>query len=279
MNCQRLSSRRIAFALVVAVFIPLSAPRLTAAADTTTAPDKKASAAKLPAAKEVIANFVKAIGGKEAVLKTSSSHSVGKMEAALQGLSGPIETFSAKPNKMLQKLTIGGVGETSIGFDGQVGWSVDPMQGPTLLSGKMLDEIREQADFYGILHDEKNYTTMETTELTQFDNKECYKLKLIRASGHESAEYFDTKTGLLVGMSGAHETPLGSMPMTTVIGDYKEFEGIKVPTRLSQKVMGMEMVMTVTTCENNKVPDSVFELPAPIKALVAKQTENKPAEK
>src|SRR3712207_8571336 len=36
-------------------------------------------------------------------------------------------------------------GQMSSGYDGTVGWSVNPMQGPRLLEGKELEQLREDA--------------------------------------------------------------------------------------------------------------------------------------
>jgi hypothetical protein len=41
-------------------------------------------------------------------------------------------------------------------------------------------------------------------------------------------------------------------------------------TKTTQKIAGLQQVMTVETVEYNKVTDAEFELPAQIKALVAK---------
>lgn len=268
----------LSFILALAVMLPLlNSQRLVEAAEAAAVPSQ-APATRLPSAKEVLTRFVKAIGGADAVHKLNSSHSIGKVEAAKQAMTGTLEVFSARPNKLLQKMSIAGI-ESTVGYNGEVGWSIDPMQGPMLLQGKMLEEVREQADFYGILHDPKNYKSMETVQRTQFDNKDCYKLKLVRLSGNETTEYFDTKTGLLVGVVGMHESPMGAASATATVGNYKEFDGVKIPTRVSQQMMGVEMVVIVTSCENNQVSDSVFDLPPQIRALVVKQATNPPATK
>lgn len=223
---------------------------------------------KLPPAKEVIAKFVKAIGGKEAVLKQSSTHSLGKMEMPAQGLSGTLDSYAAKPNKVLVTMDITGIGKSMQGFDGKVGWSIDPAQGPMVLKDKALEQAKAEADFYAPLHDESSYTSMETVEATKFEGKDCYKLKLVRKNGHETIEFYDVKTALLNGTISTQESPMGSIPVTSVMGEYKDFGGVKSPTKISLKFGPAEIVLTITSVEINKVADSAFELPAPIKALV-----------
>jgi hypothetical protein len=235
------------------------------AADTST---KELKTAKLPPAREIVANYLKAIGGREAILKQTSHHSTGKMEMAAQGITGSLEVFAAKPNKVLVISKLPGIGEVRQGYDGKVGWSIDPMQGPMLLKDKALEQMREQADFYGSLHDEKAYSLMETADSTPFEGMDCYKLKLVKKTGADSEEYYDKKTGLLVGMTAKQDTPLGVIPVTSVLSDYREFDGVKVPTRISQKIMGIQQVMTIEKVEVNNLADSVFEVPDQIKTLL-----------
>jgi zinc protease len=238
-----------------------------APADPGPAVESKASA---PAAQEVIARFVREIGGKAALEKVQSQHMTGKFEMSAQGMNGTLEVFAKRPDKVLMKISLPGVGEMIQGFDGKVGWSLTPVTGPMLLEGKMLEQVREQANFDAVLHDASRFKSMQTAGQGQFDGKECYTLKLVKQSGQESTEYYDTKTGLLVGSSEVQETPLGSVPVTGVIGEYKKFGDILFATRLSEKMGPLTQVMTFQTMELNTVDDSVFELPEAIKALTKK---------
>jgi hypothetical protein len=66
---------------------------------------------------------------------------------------------------------------------------------------------------------------------------------------------------------------MGELPMEVSIADYKEFDGVLMPTKLTQKVAGQELTMTVQSVKvNQEIPPDRFELPAEIKTLL-----NKPA--
>jgi hypothetical protein len=231
---------------------------------------KAKAPAKLPPAKEVIDKFVTAIGGKEAFAKVTSQHAKGKFELAGQGISGNLEVFAKRPNKLLIKINIAAIGDILRGFDGEVGWSTDAAMGPALMKGKELDQTREQANFDHLLHDEKDIKSMETVEVTQFEGKECYKLKLVTKLNSEVTEYYDTKTGLQVGFVGTQESALGPLVVTSISSDYKKFGDVLFATRVVQKMGPLEQVMIINSFELNKVADSVFDLPAPIKALIKK---------
>jgi hypothetical protein len=226
--------------------------------------------AGLPSAQEVVAKFVKAIGGKAAFDKIKSQHIKGKFEMAGQGITGDLEVFAKQPDKLLIKITLPGVGELAQGFDGKVGWSVNPITGPMVLEGKMLDQSREQAQFDSVLHDASQFKSMETTGRTQFEGKECYQLKLVRKSGQEVTEFYDTQTGLLIGSSEVQETPLGSVNATGIVSDYRKFGEALFATKLTQKMGPLAQVMSFHSIEFNTVDESAFGLPDPIKTLLKK---------
>jgi hypothetical protein len=233
-------------------------------------PSEPAALAVSPAAEAVLARFVKEIGGKEAFDKIQSQHLTGKFEMSAQGLNGALEVLAKRPNRLLIKITLPGVGELLQGFDGAVGWTADPVTGPRLLEGEMLEQIREQANFDAVLHERARFKSIRNNGVMRFEGKDCLVLKLVKASGRESTEYYDGQTGLLVGSTEVQETPLGAMPVTGVIGEYKKFGDILFATRLSEAMGPLTQVMSFQTMEFNTVDDSVFALPGPIKELLKK---------
>ncbi|MEP6766499.1 MAG: hypothetical protein ABJB66_19450 [Gemmatimonadaceae bacterium] len=72
-----------------------------------------------PKAEEIFARHVSAIGGKEAILKVTSIKTIGTMQIVSMGLSAPVETIEAAPNRMSSKMTLPGVGYVASGYDGK----------------------------------------------------------------------------------------------------------------------------------------------------------------
>ena len=260
---------RIVVIVAVLAASPIAAFAQTEQATPAPASKEKPSAA-LPAAKEIIAKYVKAMGGRDAILKYTSTHVKGQYEVPAQGLKGTLEVFGAKPDKLKVKVELPGLGQVLSGHDGRVGWSIDPALGPMIMEGKRLNQLQNEANYYSILHDEKEFKSMETVEVAQFEGKECYKLKLVRQSGDEATEFYDSKSGLLVGIVASQETPLGAVTVTSVASDYKKFGNVLMATKNIQRLAGLQQIMTVESVEYNKVADSEFELPPQIKALVNK---------
>lgn len=224
-------------------------------------------AGKLPEAKEILAKFVKAMGGEAAFAKVKSQHAKGSFQMEAQGLDGDLEVFSARPNKLLVEITIPGIGKMLQGYDGKTGWNLSAATGPILIDGKQLVQMREQADFESALHKPELYKTMETLEETTFEGRTAYKLKLVRTSGTEVTEFYDKQTGLLIGSTLSQETVLGPMTVTNTIGEYKKFGDLMFPTKITQKVGPIEQTMILKSYEFNTVEPSKFDLPEEIKAL------------
>jgi hypothetical protein len=142
------------------------------------------------------------------------------------------------------------------------------MTGPMLKVGKELQQVKLDADFYSELRDPKKYITVKTVEKTTFDGRPCYKVALSRIDGAEDFDFYDVATGLRAGGINTRESSMGTMTVTSVIGGYKKFGNLLVATTQSQKVMGVEQTITLTSVEFDKVDPSVFTPPAPIKALI-----------
>jgi len=242
-------------------------PQAKKSIDAVSKPEGSKSEKPLPSATEVLERYGKAIGGKEAYARHTSQHAIGTVEMPAQGLSGKMEVFAARPNKLLMKMQLAGVGEFNSGYDGKVGWMSSALTGPMIVQGKALEQLSAQADFDQALHKPGDYTVSEVLGVENFNGEECYKVKLVHRSGYASTEYFSTETGLQRGFVTTQDSPLGPMTSTTTVVAYKHFGDLYLPSRISQKASGMETVMSISETEYDKVPDSVFDLPAEIKAL------------
>lgn len=258
------SALGVSLGFAIGISLNAQAPQTPVAAP----PKPPAASAELPEAAEILEGHLKAIGGREAVMGHSSRHVTGTITMPSAGLSGSFEMFEAKPNKAVMRITIPGVGEMHEGFDGKIGWSINPMSGPSLLEGKQLEEKKFDTDFFGDLHPAKRYASMETTARVDFDGRPCYKVVLARRDGGQDVQFYDASTGLRAGATVTRESQMGTVNATVTEADYKKFGRILFPTKIVNSVMGLQQVMTIESVTFDKVEPSVFEPPAPIKALV-----------
>jgi len=262
---------------VAALLLPVRAMAQGAPPSAPPAQSAKADQS-LPTGREVIDRFVKAIGGRDAVLSHKSMHITGRYEVPSSGLSGEMEIFTAaNPDQAFQRVTIPGVGEILQGYDGERGWSINPVTGPMLQQGKELEQAKFDADFYSELRDSKSYKSITTVAKTNCpgtrekpapEPRSCYKVSLVHPDGTEDFDFYDTETNLRVASIQTRESPMGTIASTNVSGDYKKFGNLLQPTSLVATVMGVDQKITVSTIEYDAVPASAFEPPASIKALI-----------
>lgn len=232
-------------------------------------PAKAPAADTLPDAREIINRHIQAVGGREAILGHKSMHALGTLSVPASGISGPVEVFGATdPDRIVVKTTVTGIGDIAEGFDGSHAWSVSPMTGPMLKVGKELTQARLDADFYSELRDPKKYPVAKTIEKSDFEGRPCYKVSITRVDGSEDFDFYDAATGLRAGSINTRESPMGTITITSVEGGYKKFGNWMQATTHTQKISGIEQIITLTSVEYDKVDPSVFEPPAAIKALI-----------
>lgn len=140
------------------------------------------------------------------------------------------------------------------------------MGGAQVLEGEALESAKTNADFFANFQDPSNFTSSETSEITDFEGKKCYKVNV--AHGERlGAEYFDVETGLLAGFSGKQAGPQG-VETTTIFAEYADFGGVKLPKRVEQRTPQGDVTIVITAVEFDKVDPAVFALPAEVKALI-----------
>lgn len=243
----------------------------TAAAAALAAPaGARAQAAPTPAA--VLARHMEAIGGRAALDKITSIKQEASMQIPALGMEATMEVLMAAPNKMATKVMLPGMGETMQGTDGTVAWDVNPMAGPRLLADKELAQLKQGADFRGNLaKGVELFSTAENQGAVDFAGEKAWKLRLVhKETGIESFGYYSVATGLAIGMEMTQESPMGPLKATIVQSGYKDFGGIKFPTRTEMTMGPQTMVTVVKDVVLNAVPDSAFEVPAVVKPLIKK---------
>ncbi len=221
----------------------------------------------LPDPKTLMEAHNTAAGTRAALDKHTSIQMAATMSMPAMGMEASMEVLRAKPNKFVQKMVIGQIGEVLTGFDGTVAWTTNPMMGAQLIQGEQLASIKSNADFFSNMQDPSNYSKAETVELTDFEGRKCYKVRLTR-DGRDGFEYFDAQTGLLAGFSGTVQSSQGPIEATTVFTEWGDFGGIKFPKKIEQRTPSGPATITFTKIEFDKVDASAFDLPAAVKALI-----------
>lgn len=225
-----------------------------------------------PTAREVLARSIEAMGGKEALDAIESIHFSGTFSMPAQGLSGSVEAWEAPPDRMLVRAELGGLGTIETGQAGGIGWSIDPMQGPRLLSRKELDQARVGQTLLRTSDPMDRYAEAEVDGRETFEGHDTWRLRLVMKDGAQSTGWYDVETGRQVGFAMTQVTMMGEIPVTIVMEDYRAFGPLSLPTRTVNRMtamgMGVEQVLTIDTVEIDpeSLPD--FEPPPSIQALL-----------
>lgn len=226
-----------------------------------------AQQSSLPAAATLVAKYDAAIGA-QAMMKAPQVTTTGGMTMSAAGINATFEMVQLAPNRMQMVTTIPGVGSIQIGYDGTTAWSVDPMQGPRVLTGKEADEIIEQADPRAGARAPELFTAVQTVADTTMNGERCFLVKFNWKSGRETFDCYSAASGLMVGSKSVQQTQMGQIPVTTLYSDYKKFGDFLVPTKTVNSMMGQEQVMTVSAVQVGTGAGVTIAAPAEIKALV-----------
>ena len=225
----------------------------------------------LPLPSALFAKHIEAIGGEES-LRTHATQIVdGKLRIKTMGIAGELHVISAAPDKIKSVIKLGQYGTGRSGYNGTVGWIMDPMSGYKVLEGEALRGMIEDADFYSDnLHLGKGAVKQETVETVTFDDGEHFRILLINEDGEESYLYFSRETGLLSGMDKMSLGGGGSMVPTQIrLDNYVEFEGLKTARRITRSQGGIETIIEIDSVSYDTLAENAFELPAEIQAMVS----------
>ena len=215
-----------------------------------------------PSAKDIFTKHLDATGGKAAWEAKKSMIAKGALEIPAAQLKGSMNTTAAAPDRVAVVMELPGIGTAGQCFDGTVGWSMDPMRGPSILGAKEVEQIKRDGNFLRDLQMASDPGTAEVVGLVEFEGTPCWH---VRADG--TSYLYAKDTGLMKGTQMTIATPMGDLPVTIVADDYRDFGDVKMPTRSTNKVMGQMQIMTVDTVEWNSVKDDAFAMPPEIKAM------------
>ena len=221
----------------------------------------------LPDADELIDRYVELIGGKDAFAETGSL-TTGTISMPAMGLQGTFEIYQSTPDQMVMRMELPGIGEIQQGYDGEVGWSLNPIMGPHLMQGAELAQTREQAVLAASLREPSVVPGRETVDESEYEGEACWVVALTWASGRESTDCYSKESGLLVASETTQASPMGEISATTIYRDYRDFDGRLLPSRMIQRSSGQEQILSVDQVEYRDIDPEEFALPAPIRTLV-----------
>ena len=235
--------------MLVSLRRSIDARRLAAAAGLTmvaAAPAAAQGAAALPPAKDLIAKFVAATNATAVMAKHQSVRTKGDFRAARvpghvggpRDLPGPTEQVDNADHRQLPRPDRAGVRwDDGVVDQSNAGAAAHdrPRAGchsrgvelrhvvPPGSERRVGGDPRENGDEWGAV----------------------LQGRMVWKSGRETFDCYSAASGLLVASIGKQESPMGTIEVTNLVSEYKDFGGQKIATRLTQQVMGQEQVLVI----------------------------------
>ncbi len=225
----------------------------------------RAQTGQLKTADEVLERYKVVLGGVEAIKKIQSETVRGEIEGT--GLEGKATFVSyGKPFKSLFKLTRPDGSQVTAGFDGATSWSIDA-KGASIDKDTAAESNRRDADLQYALHQTDYFKKLELAGITDFEGHRCYWLHGTTHWGKDNNQFYDVETGLLAGYRFEADDVSKTISIL-VFQDYKSFGGLLVAMKQTVRTGDRVRTFTKTSVSYEPIPDSIFEMPAVVKALL-----------
>ncbi len=223
--------------------VPLTAQRLTA--------------------EQILDRSQNAVAPARAVARIKSYYLKGTMSLPAANLVGEMEVYYKSPNKVYIRQRIPNVLDSTMAFDGKVGWEKNTLLGLRELKGAELEQLKMATQQNATSQWRKYIRNPRYIGIEKVGNKETYVIEATTPFGTKQKLYIDTKTFLPLRADTETITPQGRLNVISYFDDYRQVDGVQYPFRLTQNTSGMEVVVVLTQVRHNvKVDDSLFRKPS-----------------
>ncbi len=238
----------------------------------------------LPPAKDVVAHYDEALGGRNAILRHTSTTMRGTLTVQESGHSTTLSFvyLAGAPFRRLERVSLpNGIGDILNGFDGGVAWSFDPRtKSAQIYDGNDRESMKRDADYYYPLNELSWFKSMETVGQEDFEGKRCFRLHGINDWSKANDHLYDSATGLLV----AYDFVSDFGPTHEIFSDYRRIDGVLFPMKQTVKTKAagnqqwvVRQVLDYTSVTFNDVDPAAFTPPQAVRDLLTKR-KGSPAE-
>jgi len=182
---------------------------------------------------------------------------------SVAGMEMPMIMWMKNPNKFKSVTSFNGQDIISV-FDGEKGYSVNPMSGSTDPVEMNPDQV--QQTLRGSLFQNAVAKYFKDGQLTlageeNVNDKPAYKIKATAEGGTIISMYIDKSSFLIVKTSITTSQSGMTMDMDMYPSDYTETNGLLIPMKTTTSAQGMEMQINFTKVEVDvPIADSLFTI-------------------
>lgn len=184
-----------------------------------------------PTADEIVAKYVKTIGGMANIEAVKTLKRSGKFTGG-GGFEAKILEQNERPNLVRQEFTFQGMtGVTA--YDGKTGWKIEPWQGKKDAEPLGEDEMKgilEDSVFDGqLVHYKEKGNTIELVGSEPVEGTDAWKLKVTLKNGDVEYYYMDTDYFVPIKIEFKRMIRGAERESEASLGDYKEVAGWYLP--------------------------------------------------
>ena len=245
---------------------PAGIPEIAEAAEVQARPahgeeqGRRVSLASLPQPDAIVARYVAALGGADALRKVKSRVVTGTMTAF--GHSMPVEIYAKAPDERASVMK-SKRGQSMTVYNGHEGWASMMPRPAHPLEGSELDHARLESDFYFPLDIQKLFTSLRERPPQKVGDEEAYLVLGMRPGKPPVELFFGKQSGLLLRMVYFTQTALGRLPQQTDYSDFREVDGVKVPFQwIVAEPHGRSTIQVAQVQQNVPISASKFSVPA-----------------
>src|SRR5215475_11791564 len=217
-------------------------------------------------AEEIVAKYIKTIGGKEKLEAIKTLRRSGKFTGG-GGFEAVVVQENKRPQLARQEFSIQGMtGVTA--YDGKTGWKIEPWQGKKdaeALGEEELKGIQEDADFDGpLVNYQQKGNKVEFVGAEPVEGTDALKLKVTLKNGDVRYYFMDTDYYVPIKIESKRMVRGAEREFERSLGDYKEVAGVYLPHSIEEGVKGSpnKLQITIEKIEANvALDDSQFKQP------------------
>ena len=191
-------------------------------------------------ADDVVARYLKAVGGMDKIQAVQSLRRSGKYIGG-GGFEAVILQENKRSASVREEFSLQGMTGVNA-FDGKTGWKIEPWNGkkdPEALGEEEMKSIVEDADFDGPLVDYKRKgNKVEFAGMDKFEGTDTYKLKVTKPNGDIYVYYLDTDYYMPIKIDTKRLVRGEEREYETALGDYKLVNGWYLPFALEINTKG-----------------------------------------
>jgi outer membrane lipoprotein-sorting protein len=226
-----------------------------------------AAHASAQTADEIVAKFVKTVGGMEKIQAVKSLRRTGKYNGG-GGFEAVVIEENKRPNLVRQEILIQGMtGVTA--YDGKSGWKIEPWNGKKDAEGLSEEEMKgiiEDSDLDGpLINYQQKGIKVEYVGTDEVEGTDTFKLKVTMQNGDVRHYYMDTDYFVPIKIETKRIIRGAEREFETILGDYKEVNGWYLPFSIETGVKGSQNRAKVTYEKieaNVALEDARFHQPA-----------------